>query len=622
MRTWLLPALLLALPLACNPAPVGPSVLYSADAQSLENPFPDGRLLTPQGLVLRPDWYRPFLPAKAQTGAMRSFLATWAEDAKAVQGLGNFGSVLVRTSEPVDPASLKGTFSRLVKDGSSYAVLEAEVPVELSTASYEGTARTPPADFAPFLVVRPTLPLPDGALGFLVLRRGLKTASGTELVRPAAFHEQKDAGELIKGAAAALGIKESEVLLVLPQQAARIQPGLSKLVEFAQSYQPTVTVPPKGDVPDGSGDRPVGTYVAGDADFSPFLDKLQHFSWSRPADAVGRVVVGSFTAHDLRNPDGIWNPAYVAAPETSPKVELAFVAVIPKGPKPPGGWRAVIGAHGIGGRNTPKNGDTSSYCLDVGQLLAAKGFACFGIDAPSQGTRGSPVNFFALEHLPVTRENFREMIFDQLQLGTAIGKLDLDGDGQGDFNPELGYFGNSLGSIMGASYVSLDSRVKYSVLNVPGGGLSNILGSSEIRDRIGLLLASKTLIPFESAEYYGLFPLFRAIAQVFMDEGDPVNIGLAFPRDRALLIQECVDDLTIPNTATESLAAAMQAQERSAAMSGTEPLHALFVAEAKTYLAPERIPTFNSHNLIWDAAPLRRQAMVFLESHGTQFVVE
>jgi hypothetical protein len=608
MRTWSRLALLLAAVVGCNPPPEGPSVLYTADAQSTDNPFPDARLLTAQGLVLRKDWYKPFLPAKAQTGAMRSFLATWAEDAKAVQGMGNFGSVLLRTSEPLDPASLKGTFSRLVKDAVGYRVLERDVPVELSTVAYEGTARTPPADFTPFLVVRPTLPM---------------TAAGQELVRPAAFHLETGASETIKLAAVALGIDEREVLLALPQKTSRLQPSLSKLVEFAtQSYQPVVTIPPKGNVPDGSGDRPVGAYVAGDADFSPFLDKLQHFSWSTPADAVGKVVIGSFLAHDLRTAAGIWDPALLAAPETSPKVELAFLVVVPKGPKPAGGYRAVIGAHGIGGRNTVRNGDTSSYCLDVGQLLAQKGLACIGIDAPSQGTRGSPVNFFALEHLPVTRENFREMIFDQLQLGTAIAKLDLDGDGQGDFSPELGYFGNSLGAIMGASYVSLDPRVKYALLNVPGGGLSNILGSPEIRDRIGLLLASKTLIPFESAEYYGLFPLFRAIAQVFMDEGDPVNIGQAFPADRALLIQEAVNDLTIPNTATASLAAAMQAQEITSPASGTAPLRLLFIADARTYLPPERVPQFNSHNLIWDAAPLRRQAQVFLESHGTEFVVE
>ncbi len=618
MRVLVLSLLLLG----CAPAAEGPTLLYSADPQSLDNPFPDGRLVTGQGFTPRADWYRPFLPAKAQTGAMRSYLSTWAEDARELQGLGNFGPVLLRTSVPVDRATLPGAAVRLVREGDGYRVLERDVAIELFSDVYEGTGRAAPADFTDFLVVRPALPLPDGAQGLLVMLSGIRTADGQPLTRPRAFDER----ETIRAAASALGVKEDALLLALPQQGLRLLPTYDRLVDFAVNrYQPVVTVPrQKGTVPDANGDRPVGIYASTDADFGGFLERMEVHPWAKPATAVGQVVIGSFRAHDLRGPDGVWSQPYVDAPESSPTVEVAFALTLPKGPKPAGGYRAVIGAHGIGGRNTVRNGDPNSYCLEVAQLLAEKGLACIGIDAPSQGTRGSPVNFFALEHLSVTREHFREMIFDQLQLGTAIRQLDVDGDGQGDFAPELGYFGNSLGAIMGASYVSLDPRVKYALLNVPGGGLLNILNSPDIRDKIGLILASKVNITYDSPEYYGIFPLFRAIGQAFMEAGDPVNLGQAFPADRALLIQLGVNDLTIPNISTESLAKAMQAPEGFAAQTGAQGLKVLFRADPKRYLSAERAKDFNGHNLIWepDAAPLRRQAQLFLESQGTRFVVE
>jgi hypothetical protein len=54
--------------LACGPASTPaepPHFLWSADAQSLDNPFPDERLLGTG--ALRPKWYQPFLPPKAIT---------------------------------------------------------------------------------------------------------------------------------------------------------------------------------------------------------------------------------------------------------------------------------------------------------------------------------------------------------------------------------------------------------------------------------------------------------------------------------------------------------------------------------------------------------------------------
>ena len=103
-----------------------------------------------------------------------------------------------------------------------------------------------------------------------------------------------------------------------------------------------------------------------------------------------------------------------------------------------------------------------------------QGIACAAIDAPSHGSRGSAFDFFEIVNLAKARENFRQMAVDQMQLVRAMPGFDVDGDGSGDFTTEAAYFGNSLGSIMGANAAAADPRIKTAVLNVPGGGLSNI----------------------------------------------------------------------------------------------------------------------------------------------------
>ena len=42
-----------------------PHLLWSADAQSLDNPFPDTRLITATGVALRADFYKPFMLPKS-----------------------------------------------------------------------------------------------------------------------------------------------------------------------------------------------------------------------------------------------------------------------------------------------------------------------------------------------------------------------------------------------------------------------------------------------------------------------------------------------------------------------------------------------------------------------------
>lgn len=587
--------------------------LWVADAQSLDNPFPDARLLTGTGAELRADYYRPFLMPKAITAGAKMLFARYATDARTeLHGFGNFSPTLLRTSAPVDPASLPGHFARLRKTASGFEVLERDVAVEHSTATLEGTGREPGEGFPEFVFVRPGVPLPEGDEGLLVVTKGVKTASGAELGRGREWESQRVA---LAAVASALGVAEADVVLTLEQKAAPLSAPYRALKAWVETPPglAAITVPPKGMNADG----PVGRWLASDSDWNVMLRWLQKNAWVGPITHVGRVVVGELAARDPRQ-DGAWKAEWLADPSTAPIVPLRFVLSVPAGAKPPGGWQAVIAAHGVNGRNVPVNGSSDSFCLEHAEYLAAAGIACLGIDAPSHGTRGNIFGFFDIEHVPVMRENFREMTFDLMQLARAAEGIDADGDGVGDLSPELGFFGNSLGAIMGASYVALDERVKYALLNVPGGGLSNILVSRDNHDRIGLLLASKTNITFDSPEYHSAFPIIRAVSQPFIEPGDPIDLFRLMGTGRAVLVQMGLGDQTIPNFTTLDLARSAALPEPTASSNGATPVRAFYRVDPQRYGLPA---DYNGHNVFGDLAAPRTQAIDFLRSKGTTFTL-
>jgi hypothetical protein len=214
------------------------------------------------------------------------------------------------------------------------------------------------------------------------------------------------------------------------------------------------------------------------------------------------------------------------------------------------------------------------------------------------------------------------MSFDLLQLEAAAPGIDVDGDGQGDLNPELGYLGNSLGGIMGAHFLTYANHTTHFVLNVAGGGMSNILVSEDIRDRLGLLIVAVTGMTFDSVEYYGSFPFFRAMAQTFLEPGDNLNHAHRLSPGLAVLVQEGVNDLTIPNFTTEDLATELAIGVPTATQTGTEAQQGLTRWAAERFLPPAQAATFNGHNVFGSFGPVRDQAVRFLKSRGRELVIE
>jgi hypothetical protein len=610
---------LVGLWMACGTVPEPAHLLYEQDAQSLDNPLPDLRLVQDGHFVPRPGWYRPFMMEKALNGRMVKMLEGWAEGARSVQGVGNLGPTLLRVSEPVDKASFVGKVLRLRRVGEGYRVLERDVLVEHSKDSFAQRNQPFPADFPEFLFTRPSIPLPEHEEGLLVVLRGPTTLEGVELGRGRSFASEKASLEFARAAAAALEVPEADVLLALPLKAQQTKTTLRQLTQWARSQPPTTfTVPPKAIL---GGSEPVGIWASTEPDWATMQSWLNKWPFANPSTDVGQVVLGTFPSVDLRGATGAWDPALVANPSAAPRPELKFVLTLPKGPRPAGGYRVVLGAHGLNGRNSLKVGSPNGFCSEVAQLLAKAGMGCLGIDSVNHGSRGATFDFFDLDSMAITRENFRQSVFDLIQLGLLARSLDVDADGAPDLSPDLGYFGNSLGAILGGAAVSYIPEVRTAVLNAGGGELGNVLTSKDIQDKIGLLIVAKTGVLFESPEYFASFPLFRAFGQLVLEATDPINLTDT-PMDKAVLLQEGLGDITIPNFTSEHLAAAMGLSLANESRSGTDALRVLVRVDPARYLKPERAATYNGHNVFWDFAPPREQAIKFLGSQGTQLFVE
>ena len=605
-----LSSLTLLLLCACPATPEPPHFLWSSDAQSLDNPFPDERLIVDGKAALRKGWYRPFFPEEKVTPKSNGYFSLVARQAAAeVTSFGNFGATLIPASEKLDASSLHGHVARLVKDDNGWRVLEREVTVEAPSEILARANQTLPEGWPEYLITRPSVPMPEGKEGLLVILKGPKTASGEALGVGSEFDK---ANTIEDGALSALGVKREDVLYYLPLRAGDVSTAMRGLASWAKANPPAITIPAKS-----GGSAPKGVWRNTDADWSELKPWLEQSGFSRPASHVGMVVIGSFAAHDLREDEHV-KPEWVANPSQAPLVPLQFAAVFPVGPIPAGGWPMVIAQHGVSAQNVPTSG-SQAFCMQWAELLAQRGMACIGIDEPKHGTRGNFIEFFSLEDLPAIRDRFREMTFDLLELEQVAVQLDIDGDGTPDVAPRLRYFGNSLGSIMGSNFLPFSDRVDTAMLNVPGGGLSNLTSSAYLHTLLGTLLAAQTDHIVDSPEYNLSFSLLKAAGQPFFDPGDPINVAPLVPARIAILQQAGKGDLIIPNDTEFDLKNAFGLPD-AVASSGTTPIRAWQFVDPADFLNP--VPdNYNPHGIMWDIAPVRLQAVDFLAADGKALTV-
>ena len=168
--------------------------------------------------------------------------------------------------------------------------------------------------------------------------------------------------------------------------------------------------------------------------------------------------------------------------------------------------------------------------------------------------------------LAVCRDNMRQTQSDLLNLTRAAQTGLTAALGEDLLNVEnLGFFGTSLGGILGIAYLALEPSVTGAVLSVTGGSLTEIAvhnpllePDTPVFNLLYFILGLISETPTE-ALYWGL-----SVMQELLDPADPLfyapyvnGKALAQPFTRKdLVLLEAMGDSVIANRSTENLARA------------------------------------------------------------------
>jgi dienelactone hydrolase len=336
-----------------------------------------------------------------------------------------------------------------------------------------------------------------------------------------------------------------------------------------------------------------------------------------PAQAILDFPLGIGSMFDTqRVVEGtIASPYYLDAttrawkPDGSYSIEpVAFTAIVPEGVSGSAPIPVVIFGHGV---MTERR-----FVLAIGDALSRRGIASIAIDLPFHGTRtqciqGGPISvvdpttgdltslppckagstcmangvcsggtaddnsqlsswpvlgypiasgaaFLEIDHIANTKDHFDQALID---LG-ALSRSLAGGNWQGVFgapvDPDRIYYaGQSLGGILGATFLAAEPRIHRAVLNVPGADLVDMFDDSTW---FGPQVAGFfTREGIEAGSYEA--ERFLDVARWFVDAVDPQNLGPATGA-RELFLQMATLDFIIPNAYTETLEAVTGAPRR------------------------------------------------------------
>lgn len=133
-----------------------------------------------------------------------------------------------------------------------------------------------------------------------------------------------------------------------------------------------------------------------------------------------------------------------------------------------------------------------------------------------------------------------------------------------------------MGGIIGSLTTAVAPNMPASVLNVPGGRLSNLVLLSEIHL---YELVAEPVVSAVAELGEGDVRRFLALFQTMAERGDPINYAPLWhltPADgrpkKSVIIQETTDDVLVPNRTTEDLARAGGLKRLTPALADTPHL--------------------------------------------------
>lgn len=199
----------------------------------------------------------------------------------------------------------------------------------------------------------------------------------------------------------------------------------------------------------------------------------------------------------------------------------------------------------------------------------------------------NPANLFA------TRDNFRQAVIDQMQLVRVMKAAQTAGGTPAFDTSKLFYVGQSLGGLIGGIFMAVEPDVKVGVLNVPGGGLANLIEDTQTKEickpvfdglaQLGICERADAVTAPCTCKSTGAYLQFIHTAQWILDSGDPINFGWhlvdkplycqpavqgspavpcaaapgATPIKKHILVQRMANDQVVPNITTNALIGAI-----------------------------------------------------------------
>lgn len=536
------------------PADVGVTPFFSADALSADNPFPTNRLLDDTGHVRVPSAIiEKVLPDEPRFATARNYLRGAATELQRLTGFSIFAPIRVVVDGPVDIGR------RL--DPPGIFLMRQDDPAQLVPTRVEAVTPEVSGDYA--IEIGPMIPLAPKTDYVYVVTNDVIDADGNRLRATPLLTDLLCNGVGAADPMAAWRASLQPALTMLEEDyrvgcddIAMIdvfvtQPTTDDLVAIRNLFDDQV-LPYADPVLENS---PVPNLVTGV--FEEGTPEFEQLVGSPTSDTIRAVVVGSFPSYEFRGAGRVFDRARISGDVVPPIVNLDFYVAFPKAPPPPGGYPLVIYGHGLS-RSGADAITTANSFPDLPMVWA-------GISAVSHGRRGNFLAFFNLANVLATRDNFRQTIVDFMQFQRMIRHTadplfaDID-------RGRIEYYGISLGGILGTLYMGIESDVRVGLLNVPGGGLPNILSGSEV---IGNLINPLISLSLGISVSDPIFPivqrLFLQLAQWTLDPGDPISTApfLLGPETvpgvppKTLLMQIGVTDSIVPNNTSEDLARAM-----------------------------------------------------------------
>lgn len=511
-----------------------------------------------------------------------------------MDGFSAFGYFFAEVTPDVDEAGLPATPEDSVKDESLVWLVDitvdtpqfgSRIPVWVTrkeALDYDKGIQYDPENpdsytyLFTYLAVRPSLPLDEQHTYALVIRRGLTTPTGLPLSPSTNFLAVSGQIAIPADLPAALGnaaLLEAErarfapVLDLLAQEAIGLAAGDLLLAvdmtvqsithtmrEIERRYEANEQAPEPDFDTDDDGEPNMFTeterHPTGREGFPSFSMDFTH---------IGGYVRGVFKVIDWRLPYGVdWNPHRRRAieydaqgnPVNQAVIEVPFWLFFPRDmAKQP--YPVVVAQHGINSRK--------EAVIKLASEYAEQGWAFVTMDFPYHGEREvgfAPLEFIDIAYPLKARSSFMQAAADHIQLIRMLSSWSGDiypagGDGNVDLDAtRVSYVGNSLGGIVGGITLPVSRHLPGAVVNVGGGGLIDYV--YDFLDQYGLVV----LYP----DHY--FRQFSTIVQTILDAGDCVNYGKMLHNppegwaEKSALIQESIDDETVPNVVSENLARA------------------------------------------------------------------